>query len=959
MPDQPTSLLSEDFDGAEGTTPPDGWTQAALEGDTGVAEWQFDSLGAPDEDTAPFDGTAAIFFDLAPGEDEEPEPINAALVSPIFDASGAEEAYLLFDQEFQARAETSEQGGEILIEATTDGETWTTVFSDDRQGFFDPEGRVFDVSEAVAGEAEAQLRLRFEGDGLVFWAVDNLRVVDGLEPGLAGPDAPLLVSESNVPDPDGLEFSIASRPAADVTLNFLVDGEQLEPIDSITFTPENWTEAQSSVVSALSDDVAEGEDQASEITVEVVSEDADYDGLEVAPVEVAITERTIPGFESYRTVEATYEDMAALASESPGLASWTDIGDSYDKTTPGGPEGYDIYALKLTNEATDSEDFDKPVLFVQAAIHAREYTTTELVARFAEELIDGYGSRAEITWLLDNTEIHLAPIMNPDGRKFAEQGYSWRKNTNPEPPEGEDPAPFPFYGVDLNRNYDSRFGEVPGGSSGDPADLTYRGEAAFSEPESQAGRDYLLDIFPDQRDGDAPAPEDTRGVYLDVHSFGNLILHPGSVTEENAAANQEELRQLGLKFGYFTGTDGSAYNVQTGDELYETDGTTDAWVYETLGVAAYTPELGTAFFQDVDYFEDVIVPEMTPALYYAAKASQAPYQVSFGPDSTDVAVDAPTVYGGQEITLSALADATRYDDGLGFFDDPDTEPSPLPEFPSITGARYSIDLPSWAPGAETFAMEAADGAFDGTEEEVTATIDTAGLAAGRHTLFVESEAEGGTFGVPTAVFFDVLEGGEGATEVVLTGGDGDEELTGTEGDDIISVEGPPAPIAGGLGDDVVVGTQGADVLRGDHNEMSPQLDRMGGNDVLYGLGGDDRMGGKAGDDILYGGDGDDRLHGGGGDDVLRGGAGLDTLSGDSGGGSGSDTFVLAAGQGTDTVFDFAAGEDLLGLAGELTYGRLDFEADDRGTLVRFGEEAVAVLRDVAAEDVSEDWFALL
>ena len=958
MPDQPNTLLSEDFDGAEGTTPPEGWTVVALEGDTGVAEWQFDSAGNP----PPFEGSAAIFFDLAPGEGEEPEPIDAALVSPVFDASGAEEAYLLFDQEFQARPETVEQGGTISIEASVDGTSWTTLFSDDRQGFFDPESRVFDVSETIAGVEAAQVRLRFEGDESVFWAVDNLRVVDGLVPGVTGPSEAIAVSESAVPDLAGFEFALQSRPTADVTLNFLVDGEQLEAIDSITFTPENWTERQAAAVRAVADGIEEGADQQSEITVEVVSDDPDYDGLSLEPVPVLITDRTIPNFPTYRTVEATFEDLSALAVENPGLTSWVDIGDSYDKATPGGPEGYDIYALRLTNEATDREGYDKPVLYMQGSIHAREYATAELVSRFAEDLVAGYGTRAEATWLLDNTEIHVVPILNPDGRKFAEAGYLWRKNANPEAPPGEDPAPFPDYGVDLNRNYDAAWGEIPGGSSGDPASAVYRGSAPFSEPETQAARDYLLSIFPDQKpdDPDVPAPEDTTGVYLDVHSYGRLILYPQAV-DGDPAPNLDGLRTLGLKFGYFTGVEGETYNVQGSEELYATDGTTDAWVYDTLGVAAYTPEIGTAFFQDPEYFRDSILPQMTPVLTYAAKASVAPYLVSSGPDSTGVDVDTPTVFAGQAITLSAIADSTRYDDGLGEFDGPDGEVGPLPEFEPVAGARYSIDAPSWIEGTETFEMAAADGAFDDTEERVVATIDTAGLAPGRHTLFVESQAEDGTYGVPTAVFFDVLEAGEGVTEVVLSGGGGARSRTGSSGDDIIRYEGAPDPIAGGQGDDVIFGTQGADILRGDLNFVSGQDDRMGGDDVLYGLGGDDRIGGKGGDDTLYGGAGDDRLYGDEGSDVLRGGEGDDVLFGDarSAGGAGVDTFVLAADQGTDRIRDFTAGVDLLGLEGDLSFGRLDVVEDGRATRIDLGDETLAVLRGVAADEVSEDWFVLL
>ena len=96
----------------------------------------------------------------------------------------------------------------------------------------------------------------------------------------------------------------------------------------------------------------------------------------------------------------------------------------------------------------------KPRLAVMAAIHAREYTTAELATRFAEHLVAQYGVDADITWLLDYTEFHLIPIANPDGRKWAEAGYSWRKNTHDSMTcgyPGEEGLNV-NEGVDLNRN---------------------------------------------------------------------------------------------------------------------------------------------------------------------------------------------------------------------------------------------------------------------------------------------------------------------------------------------------------------------------------------------------------------------------------------------------------------------------------------------------------------------------
>ena len=114
------------------------------------------------------------------------------------------------------------------------------------------------------------------------------------------------------------------------------------------------------------------------------------------------------------------------------------------------------------------------------------------------------------------------------------------------------------------------------------------------------------------------------------------------------------------------------------------------------------------------------------------------------------------VVAGKSVVLSVLADDTRFDDGVVTDDEIGTV-NDLPE-PSqtVVAGRYSIGLPSWLPGAELFDMEALDGSFDSTAETLTATIDTTDLAAGRHTIFIEGQDADGNWGVPTAVFLDIV-----------------------------------------------------------------------------------------------------------------------------------------------------------------------------------------------------------
>ncbi|NJO71434.1 MAG: hypothetical protein HC825_06560 [Oscillatoriales cyanobacterium RM1_1_9] len=123
--------------------------------------------------------------------------------------------------------------------------------------------------------------------------------------------------------------------------------------------------------------------------------------------------------------------------------------------------------------------------------------------------------------------------------------------------------------------------------------------------------------------------------------------------------------------------------------------------------------------------------------------------------------------------------------------------------------------------------------------------------------------------------------------------------------------------------------------------------------------GEDRIGGKAGNDMLFGGDGNDRIWGDEGDDLIRGGLGNDQLWGGTGmDGAGSDTFVLALGEGTDRIMDFEVGIDFIGLTGGLTFADLTLTASANGTLIQSGSERLAVIMGVEATALTPDAFVL-
>ena len=441
----------------------------------------------------------------------------------------------------------------------------------------------------------------------------------------------------------------------------------------------------------------------------------------------------IPSYPCYRTVEETYTALQTLATTYPGLVMLTDIGDSWDKVTAGGPAGYDILEITLTNGEIPGP---KPVFFLMAEIHAREYVTAETATRLAEHLTANYGVDPDITWLLDYNEIHIVPMTNPDGRKFAEAGQSWRKNTD------NDDGCASTYGTDLNRNHSFKWG----GASINPCGETYQGPSAGSEPETQVIQNYVLGVLADRRGpGDTdPAPLDYEGLFITLHSYSQLVLWPWGWSYSDAP-NHTQLQTLGRKLAYFNN-----YEPSQSVDLYTTTGTSDDWAYGELGVPAYTYEMGTTFFQNCTSFESTIYPVNRNSLLYAFKAARRPYMTPAGPEVLLPALSDASVAIGDVVTLSASANDTRYQNSNG------TEPTQ-----AIAEARYSIDTPSWITGAVTYPMSPVDGNFNSTIENLTAVVDTTVLLPGRHTLFVESKDAAGNWGVASAVFLTIDQPGAG------------------------------------------------------------------------------------------------------------------------------------------------------------------------------------------------------
>lgn len=443
----------------------------------------------------------------------------------------------------------------------------------------------------------------------------------------------------------------------------------------------------------------------------------------------------LTGFSCYRTVEETQADLMMLAAQRPELATWVDYGDSWEKTQRAG--GYDLGALVLTNANNANINAEpKPVLMIMAAMHARELATAETATRFAEYLIEGYGIDPDITWILDHNEIHILPQQNPDGRKQAESGQLWRKNTN----EAYCSPTSSNRGADLNRNASTVFwgqGNTAAQCSG-----TYRGPAPASEPETAALEQYQTDIFPDQRDGDTSvgAPDDATGIFISLHSFGEFVFYPWEGVEMDTG-NENGYRSLTQRLGFITG-----YAACQNCCLGTAAGTAVDFAYETFGVAALTFELGTEFFEECEPYENQIWPDNRDALIYAAKAARRPYQSSHGPVINEIVVSI------DETSESAMLSVT-VEDGAYAVNNPCPPADATQPANSISSVRYTIASAPW--NSEGNNLAPSDGAFDTTTETAFGSLTLAELGSSRQLVFVQAEDSAGNLGPPSAAFVQI------------------------------------------------------------------------------------------------------------------------------------------------------------------------------------------------------------
>jgi len=247
-----------------------------------------------------------------------------------------------------------------------------------------------------------------------------------------------------------------------------------------------------------------------------------------------------------------------------GLAA--DHGDLVDTPVTIGQsyQSRDIYAIEMTSGVGGP----KPAIIFSSLIHAREPGGNSVLIDFANWLVDNYdGGDTRAAYILDNATLYFIPIANPDGYQYnMPNGGMHRKNMN-----------FTLgNGIDLNRNWGYMWGYDDYGSSPDPNSETYRGTAAFSEPETQVQRDFVIEKQPIAA--------------MSYHTYGGYLLYPWGyadiLTPDDPLFDSWAI-QMTADNNYEYGT---AWEV-----LYNTNGDQLDWSYSGTDVPkiyCMTPEVG-------------------------------------------------------------------------------------------------------------------------------------------------------------------------------------------------------------------------------------------------------------------------------------------------------------------------------------------------------------------------------
>ncbi|MFC2168348.1 M14 family metallopeptidase [Acidobacteriota bacterium] len=129
-------------------------------------------------------------------------------------------------------------------------------------------------------------------------------------------------------------------------------------------------------------------------------------------------------FDTYHRPEDVNSILRSWNSKYPQLTALIPIGKSVEET--------DLLALRIAADTDEGPEPDsRPAVFVTANLEGYHLVGTEAVLLLAEKLLTNHGSDEDITQLLSNITVYVAPLLNPDATQeyFARIRYERIRNS--------------------------------------------------------------------------------------------------------------------------------------------------------------------------------------------------------------------------------------------------------------------------------------------------------------------------------------------------------------------------------------------------------------------------------------------------------------------------------------------------------------------------------------------------
>lgn len=251
--------------------------------------------------------------------------------------------------------------------------------------------------------------------------------------------------------------------------------------------------------------------------------------------------------QSYRTYSEIGQLLQDAANDYPDLCAYHVLGTSV--------QGREIRALNISDNVGVQED--EPEFKYVSTMHGNEWVGNEMLLYLIDHMLSNYGTDPQVTELIDEVDIWLVPLMNPDG-------YVLNQRYNAS-------------GYDLNRSFPDPFTSPNNTPTGRPTEVGVIMNWSFGHTFTHGANMHTGELVVNYPYDNNPTGS---SVYTACPDDDLFIV----VSKEYSRYNLPMWNS-----SYFL------YGITNGADWYAIDGGMQDWNYRYMGCNAVTLELSTSF----------------------------------------------------------------------------------------------------------------------------------------------------------------------------------------------------------------------------------------------------------------------------------------------------------------------------------------------------------------------------